>query len=108
MSAHETTVLHDAPRQRLEYAAERAASQMVRDFGWRRVVGDLPQSIGLRPPWKLTAWGSRVSIAVEEKSIRIVGTCSFELGSKTTRENVETVRKKVRQEVASQTDVSGR
>ena len=112
MSAeYEIVVPHKAPKHRLDYAAEKAATFFVREHGWRRTTGELPHSIGLQVPWSLTAWGAHVCIAVENGSIRIFGRCSLPsaaLAAGRNRSNVESVRKKVRQEIAAQTDPSGR
>lgn len=94
-SAYETLLFHDAAKERLDYVAEQAAAELVQKHGWGRTAGDLPRSIGLRVPRSSRSWGERVSIAVEEKSIRIVSSSSFPLqafGFAKNRKNAERVR----------------
>ena len=67
----ETIVVHDAPEEELGRLVEAVASELRAKGRWRHAVGRLPNSTGLRVPMSVRSWGERLSIAVEEKSIRI-------------------------------------
>ena len=102
-AAYETLIFHDASDDRLRYLVEAAATQLREQYGWTRTTGDLPDSTGLRVPFRGRSWGARVSMAVEEKSIRVVSECVFPLQVfdwGTNRVNVERARRSIRREIS--------
>ena len=100
---YESLVFHDATEEELRILVETVARQLVERRGWTRIAGDLPSSTGLRAPRSWHSWGERVTIAVEEKSIRIVseGRNAVALidGGKN-RSNVELVRQGIRRAIS--------
>lgn len=102
--AYESLVFHDAPRDELRVIVDAVATRLQRTVGWARVAADVPDAVGLRAPLSVRSWGERITLAVEESSIRIVSE-SVAIPQITdwgkNRANVARVRRLLRRELAA-------